>query len=61
MLNDICTGITTNGIVLCSYAIGNAVSQFMWKAQYQPRCVTNSFSGIMGHAKFDLGTTFHGL
>lgn len=29
--------ITTNGIVLCSYAIGNAVSQFMWKAQYQPR------------------------
>lgn len=29
--------ITTNGIVLCAYAIGNAVSQFMWKAQYQPR------------------------
>lgn len=29
--------ITTNAIVLCSYAIGNAVSQFMWKAQYQPR------------------------
>ncbi|KAH7920140.1 MFS general substrate transporter [Leucogyrophana mollusca] len=29
--------VTTNGIVLCAYAIGNAVSQFMWKAQYQPR------------------------
>ncbi|KAJ8590946.1 MFS general substrate transporter [Rhizopogon salebrosus TDB-379] len=29
--------ITTNGIVLCAYAIGNAVSQFMWKAKYQPR------------------------
>ncbi|KAG2116583.1 major facilitator superfamily domain-containing protein [Suillus discolor] len=29
--------ITTNGIVLCSYAVGNAVSQFMWKVQYQPR------------------------
>lgn len=29
--------ITTNGIVLCSYAVGNAVSQFMWKTQYQPR------------------------
>ncbi|EGN95575.1 hypothetical protein SERLA73DRAFT_186666 [Serpula lacrymans var. lacrymans S7.3] len=29
--------ITTNGIVLCAYAIGNAVGQFMWKAQYQPR------------------------
>ncbi|OJA12545.1 hypothetical protein AZE42_08142 [Rhizopogon vesiculosus] len=29
--------ITTNAIVLCAYAIGNAVSQFMWKANYQPR------------------------
>ncbi|EIW84898.1 MFS general substrate transporter [Coniophora puteana RWD-64-598 SS2] len=29
--------ITTNAIVLCGYAIGNAVSQFMWKAEYQPR------------------------
>lgn len=29
--------ITTNAIVLCAYAIGNAVSQFMWKAQYRPR------------------------
>ncbi|KAI9571433.1 major facilitator superfamily domain-containing protein [Boletus coccyginus] len=29
--------ITTNAIVLCAYAIGNAVGQFMWKAQYQPR------------------------
>ncbi|KAL4077287.1 major facilitator superfamily domain-containing protein [Scleroderma yunnanense] len=29
--------ITTNAIVLCGYATGNAVSQFMWKAQYQPR------------------------
>ena len=30
-------GITTNAIILCSYAIGNAVGQFMWKSQYQPR------------------------
>ncbi|KAH7889599.1 MFS general substrate transporter [Phlebopus sp. FC_14] len=29
--------ITTNSIVLCAYAIGNAVSQFMWLAKYQPR------------------------
>jgi ACS family allantoate permease-like MFS transporter len=29
--------ITTNAIVLSAYAIGNAVGQFMWKAQYQPR------------------------
>ncbi|KII89198.1 hypothetical protein PLICRDRAFT_599098 [Plicaturopsis crispa FD-325 SS-3] len=29
--------ITTNAVVLCFYAIGNAASQFMWKKQYQPR------------------------
>lgn len=29
--------ITTNAMVLCGYATGNAVSQFMWQAQYQPR------------------------
>jgi len=29
--------ITTNAIVLCAYAIGNAVGQFMWKSKYQPR------------------------
>ncbi|KAG9318595.1 major facilitator superfamily domain-containing protein [Chiua virens] len=34
---SITAGITTNAIVLCAYATGNAVSQFMWKAQYQPR------------------------
>ncbi|KAH0830676.1 major facilitator superfamily domain-containing protein [Lanmaoa asiatica] len=34
---SITAGITTNAIVLCAYAIGNAVGQFMWKSQYQPR------------------------
>ncbi|KAF9053058.1 major facilitator superfamily domain-containing protein [Panaeolus papilionaceus] len=28
---------TANAIVLCGYAIGNAVGPFMWKKQYQPR------------------------
>ncbi|KAN0077177.1 Major facilitator superfamily domain containing protein [Tylopilus felleus] len=29
--------ITTNAIILSAYAIGNAVSQFMWESQYRPR------------------------
>lgn len=28
---------TTNAIVLCAYAIGNAAGPFMWKRRYQPR------------------------
>ncbi|KAF8912083.1 major facilitator superfamily domain-containing protein [Gymnopilus junonius] len=28
---------TTNAIILCAYAIGNAAGPFMWKKQYQPR------------------------
>lgn len=28
---------TTNAVVLCAYAIGNAAGPFMWKKQYQPR------------------------
>lgn len=39
LLYILCPGITTNAIVLCAYATGNAVSQFMWKAQYKPRWV----------------------
>jgi hypothetical protein len=30
---------TTNAVVLCAYAIGNAAGPFMWKRQYQPRWV----------------------
>ncbi|KAF7440591.1 hypothetical protein PC9H_000937 [Pleurotus ostreatus] len=28
---------TTNAIIMCAYAIGNAAGPFMWKKQYQPR------------------------
>ena len=28
---------TTNGIVLCGYAIGNAAGPFMWQQKYRPR------------------------
>jgi len=28
---------TTNAIILCAYAIGNAAGPFMWKKKYQPR------------------------
>lgn len=28
---------TTNAIILCAYAIGNAAGPFMWKRRYQPR------------------------
>lgn len=30
-------GTTTNAIILCAYAIGNAAGPFMWKRRYQPR------------------------
>jgi hypothetical protein len=33
----ICTGVTTNAVILCAYAIGNAVGPFMWLKRYQPR------------------------
>ena len=33
----ICAGTTTNAIILCAYAIGNAAGPFMWKKRYQPR------------------------
>ncbi|KAG6910313.1 hypothetical protein DXG01_011710, partial [Tephrocybe rancida] len=40
-MNNITAGhtkkTTTSAIVLIGYAIGNAVSNFMWKKQYQPR------------------------
>ncbi|KIM79602.1 hypothetical protein PILCRDRAFT_823135 [Piloderma croceum F 1598] len=29
--------VTTNAIILCAYAIGNAVGPFMWLKRYQPR------------------------
>lgn len=32
-------GITINAIVLGAYALGNALSQFMWQSQYKPRQV----------------------
>jgi MFS transporter, ACS family, allantoate permease len=32
-----CTGVTTNAIILCAYAIGNAAGPFMWLKKYQPR------------------------
>ena len=30
-------GVTTNAIILCAYAIGNAAGPFMWLKKYQPR------------------------
>jgi len=33
----ICAGVTTNAIILCAYAIGNAAGPFMWLKKYQPR------------------------
>ncbi|KAI5124304.1 hypothetical protein M0805_008912 [Coniferiporia weirii] len=40
-INSVTSGhskrISTNAIVLCAYAIGNAAGPFMWKEQYRPR------------------------
>jgi MFS transporter, ACS family, allantoate permease len=33
----ICTGVTTNAIILCAYAIGSGTGPLMWLKKYQPR------------------------
>lgn len=42
-LTRVWIGTTANAIVMCAYAVGNAVGPFMWKKQYQPRFVSFIF------------------
>lgn len=37
---------TTNAVIICAYAIGNAAGPLMWKKQYQPRYVLNSYLSL---------------
>jgi ACS family allantoate permease-like MFS transporter len=53
--------ITTNAVILCAYAIGNAAGPFMWKKKYQPRYVQSPLSTVyLKLNKSGPGIIFHG-